>query len=105
MFRTHFTTVSIFSAFFACAGLSVAVPVALGQESTVQPPANDASDVPTLDAKSALLSAIALGYTDIRSAGRVGDYFQIEAIDTAGRAVRLYMDPETGVLIKIKQDM
>lgn len=87
------------------AGAAAYGPAAIAQDATVRTTATDATTARTLDAKSALLTAIALGYTEIRSAGLVGDLYQVEAVDTTGGTVRLYMDPETGVVIKIKKEM
>ncbi len=98
MFETHFTTVADFSAVFAVAGLRVFVVAVLGQDSAVRPSTISPSDIPTLDARSALPSAIALGFTAIRSAGHVGGPDLVEAVDTAGETV-------IGVPVKINAEM
>ena len=107
MNRNRPTTLAAFAAAIAggLAGMAVLSQAAVAEEVTVNAAVSDATESPTLDAKSALLSAIALGYTEIRSAGLAGDLYQVEAIDTTGKTVRLYMDPNTGVVIKIEKDL
>jgi hypothetical protein len=107
MNRNRRITIAVFAVAIAGGLASIVVhsQATVAQEATVHATATDAAEAPTLDAKSALLSAIALGYTEIRGAGLVGDLYQVEAIDTTGGTVRLYMDPDTGVVIKIEKDM
>lgn len=88
----------------AIAGAVVFGPVAIAENKSPPPTEAGATATPTLDAKAALLTAIAFGYTKIRRAGLVGDFYQVEALDSAGNTVRLVMDPESGAVLKIEKD-
>ncbi len=105
MTRTYHITAAIFTHALGLAGTMALIPAALAQEAAADAITVDAPHMSVPDARSAILSAIALGYTEIQRAGLVGDYYEIDAIDSSGDRVRLFMDPETGVFIKIKKDM
>ncbi|MDH3229765.1 MAG: hypothetical protein OEN55_08245 [Alphaproteobacteria bacterium] len=107
MNRNRPTTIAALATAIAggLAGATACGQAAVAQEAAVHTTATGTAEASTLDPKSALLSVIALGYTEIRSAGRVGDLYQVEAVDTTGRTVRVYMEPDTGVLIKIEKEM
>lgn len=79
----------------------VIVSAALSQETTLQPAATEAMQKPQVDARSALFSAIALGYTEIRAAEPVGDPYQVETAGAEGNIVRLNMEPQSFIVVKI----
>jgi len=86
------------------AGTGFFPQAAMPQEATLKPTVVDPVQTPRVDAKSALQSAVALGYTDIRSAGLAGELYQVVAVDDDGSIVRLYMDPQTGFVVKIENE-
>lgn len=83
------------------AGATLYSQTALSRDTIPQPTAVDAARTQQVDARSALLNAIALGYTDIRRAGLAGNLYQVVTVDADGRMVHLYMDPQSGVVIKV----
>ncbi len=85
-------------------GLSIAGIAALAaDDATVRPVV--AAPTATIDAKAAIQTAIALGYTEFRRAGLQGKFYEIEAVDSDGRIVVISLDPETGGLVNIRKDM
>jgi len=106
MDRTRFSTLVILAAALGGGpiGMGIFSHAAMSQEAILEPTAVDPAQSPRVDAKSALPSAIALGYTNIRSAGLADELYQVVAVDSDGKIVRLYMDPQTGVVIKIERE-
>jgi hypothetical protein len=88
----------------ALAGAVAFGPAAMAEAEAPRTMAAGATATPVLDARSALLTAIALGYPEVRRAGMVGDHYQVEAVDATGSTVRLVMDPENGVVLRIERD-
>lgn len=86
------------------AGAALLPQTAAAQEETVLPVKVHATRASGIDAKSALLTASALGYPDIRRAGLVGDLYEVEAVDANGDLMHLYLDPDSGFVIRIEKE-
>lgn len=102
--RHNTITILAIAAVGVLAGTAVLPRSTLAQKATGQPAKVHATQASVIDAKSALLTASAIGYPDIRRAGLVGDLYKVEALDANGDTIHLYLDPDSGFVIRIEKE-